>query len=275
MLGSRLRVLREAAGVSSDDAAAHIGKNRSTVSRLESGHSPIKDVDLEALLDFYGLRDGQERVALLTLNARLNEKKGWSRYRQHLESWYCSYLVLESAAQSIFTYEARFIPGLLQTPEYAEATIRARFSDDEQVRRLVDIRRYRQSEILRVPSRHHPVAQLWAIIDKTALEDNLDDRGIMRRQIEFLKEADARYRHVTIQVVTRGAHAARSNSFSILRLRGSMLAEVFYLEHLHDAQFIDDPHRSDTYRIAWNEICLAVNPRQRTQDLLDQALRRL
>jgi transcriptional regulator with XRE-family HTH domain len=274
MLGNLLRALRDSAGISPETAARRIGKDRTTLSRLEGGHSPFKDTDLDALLILYRI-DRNERVSLLALNARITETPWWTPYRQHLASWYCSYLVLESAARYIFTYENRFIPGLLQTPEYAEAIIRARFTDDEQVRRLVDIRRHRQDAILEHPSLSDPATQLWAIIDNAALQDGLDSPGVMCRQIEFLKRVDAECPHVTVQVVTRGAYAARSNSFSILRLHPSMLAEVVYLEHLNDALFLDRPAQSDPYRLAWSEISLAVDKRLRTSDVLDQALQRL
>jgi hypothetical protein len=240
---------------------------------MESGQTPFKDTDLDTQLCLYGV-DQNERVSLLTFNARITETPRWAPYRQYLASWYCSYLVLESEARYIFTYENRFIPGLLQTPEYAEAIIRDRFDDDEQVRRLVDIRKHRQNAILKC-SPTGPATQLWAIIDNAALQDGLDNPGVMRRQIEFLKEVDAAYPHVTVQVVTRGAYAARSNSFSILRLHPTMLAEVVYLEHLNDALFLDHPTQSDPYRIAWSEISLAVNDGQSTSDILDKALDRL
>jgi transposase-like protein len=68
------------------------------------------------------------------------------------------------------------------------------------------------------------------------------------------RKVDAKYPHATIQVVTCGACAARSNSFSMLRLRATMLAEVVYLEHLNDALFLDDSTQSDPYRLAWTEI---------------------
>lgn len=275
MLGNRLRALRDKAGISPDSAARHICKDRTTLSRLESGLIPFKDTDLDALLSLYGIAGDHERVPLLTLNARLNDTTWWSPYRQHLASWYCSYLVLESAARYIFTYESRYIPGVLQTPEYAEAIIRDRFTDDEHVRRLVDIRRHRQEAILKRPAPAGPATQLWAIVDNAALEDGFEDPGVMRRQIEFLKKVDAEYPRVTIQVVARGARAARSNSFSILRLHATMLAEVVYLEHLNDALFLDDSTQSDPYRLAWTEISLAVDKELCTCDVLDQALRRL
>jgi hypothetical protein len=271
ILGRQLRALRESQGITLGAAARHIDGSLSKVTRMELGKVSIKDTDLNEFLTLYGVLDDEERMALLELNCRLNESRWWPAYSDTLPEWLCSYIALESIAKYIWTYEVRFIPGLLQTEAYAEAVISSRCTNNKRTRRLVDLRMRRQHLML-----ERKAQKLWAIIDHAALDDGLDDPGIMREQIEFLLQAADRP-DVTIQVVKPGAgmHAARSNSFSILRLRGQNLSDVVYLEHLDRAFFLDDPNDSDTYLAAMNEIGVAADKPDKAQKALEKALDRI
>ncbi len=61
-----------------------------------------------------------------------------------LPSWFQAYVGLEESAQSIRSYDAQFVPGLLQTEEYAAAVLAlGDFSLDE-AERLVVLRKERQ-----------------------------------------------------------------------------------------------------------------------------------
>jgi uncharacterized small protein (DUF1192 family) len=251
-------------------AGRHLGASVSKITRMERGQVAVKDADLSSLLTLYGVTDGEERLALLQLNNRLNEAKWWTGPDTSLAGWFCSYLVLESIADYIWTYENRFIPGLLQTAAYAEAVIRTRCNDTGMVRRLVEVRMNRQRMILR-----DKATRLWAVIDQTALDDGPGDPGLMREQMQFLLRATEET-NVRIQVVKpgAGAYAARSNSFSILRLPGKRLSEVVYLEHLDRALFLDSPQDSDPYRIAMNEIGVAADEPAATRASIEKAMQR-
>jgi len=269
MLGRQLRMLREKRSISIAAVAANLGSSPSKISRIEHGQIAIKDVDLDALLTFYGLSGDHDRTALLDLNAALNENRWWASQRHLLAEWFTSYLVLESVAQSIQTYEIRLIPGLLQTPAYAEAVIRTRYTDAERIRQLVDVRMQRQRAILEKGS-----TKVWVILDGESLENDLDDPALMRQQIEFLLEIIERP-SVTVQIVKRGAYAVRTNSFSILGLSSRMLPDVVYLENLDTAYFLDSPNQAEPYRRAFNEIATAADQPKSTREILRDVLYRL
>lgn len=274
IFGRQLNALRERAGISLEAAGAHLVCDKSKISRIEGGKVTVKDDDLHLLLDLYGEDDREERLALLGFNARLNEPKWWRKRGHLLPEWYCSYLVFESAATLIRTYERHFVPGLLQTKAYAEAVIRCRYTDETQIRRLVDIRMHRQKAVLKKRTAGNQTRILWAMIDKAALDDVFGDPGIMREQIAFLSRA-LETLNVQIQVVERGALAARSNSFSILRLRGQLLSEVVYLEQIDSAQFFDHPAGSESYRQAFCEIANVAREPSGTQAFLAEAADKL
>lgn len=270
LLGQRIRTLRKARGISAVAASKVIAHSPSNFSRMECGLVPIRESDLHKLLTLYGVADSTDRQALHDLNARLAEPRWWNRPGGgDLPEWFCSYLVLESTAWWIGAYESRFIPGLLQTEAYAATVIGSRCADPDRVRRLVDIRIQRQRRML---DRGGP--GLWAIVDESALLNNFRP-DVMRAQLEHLRQL-MDLPNVTIQVIrlTAGAQAERSNSFSIMRLRGSLLPEVVYLEQLDHAMFIGSALESEPYRLAWEQLEAAAERTRPTRLLLERALRR-
>lgn len=167
----------------------------------------------------------------------MNDRSWWHAYSDTLPGWFTSYLVLESVAQHIRTYEVRFIPGLLQTEAYAEQVIRRQSRDPGEVRRRVEVRIQRQRMVL-----EQGTSQLWAIIDETALDGHFGPVRVMAEQVQFLIDA-AKHSNVHIQVLPTkaGWDAGVGNSFSILRLRMQSVLDVIYLEQIGSAFFLDSP----------------------------------
>ena len=238
LLGRHLRTLRERQTISRGLAARFIEGSVSKTSRLELGDIAVKEGDLDRLLDLYAVKDRAERLALLQLACQLNHRQWWHDYKDLLEGWFCSYLVLESVAAQIRTYEVRFLPGLLQTRQYAEAVMRLQHRDEDEIQRQGNTR-------------------LWAVVDPAALSLHLGNAQVMRDQLGFLIEATERP-NVTIQILkkTAAASAAAGNSFSTLRLRIQDLSDVVYLEQIDSAMFLDSPHERDPYEIAWNRLSI-------------------
>ena len=76
------------------------------------------------LLTLYGVADDAERAVLLSLARQANSAGWWHSYSEVLPAWFEPYLGLEQAASVIRSYDVQFIPGLLQTPDYARAVAR-------------------------------------------------------------------------------------------------------------------------------------------------------
>jgi hypothetical protein len=154
-----------------------------------------------------------------------NGRQWWRDGDALFDDWFSSYLVIESIAKQIRTYEVRFIPGLLQTAAYAEALIRCRYTDRDEVRRRVEVRMRRQKIVL-----DHTAAlcgkapRLWALVDETALAEDFAGTRIMRDQIHFLLQT-AQRRSAAIQILpsSAGGSIGVGSSFSILRFRGAVL----------------------------------------------------
>ena len=271
LLGRQLRRLREHNGIKQEAASAYIDGSPSKISRMELGRTGVSDTDLDRLLTLYGVNDTRERQALLELTRRLNDRSRWHAYSDVLPGWLSSYLVLESVAQHVRTYEVRFIPGLLQTEAYAEAVIRRHYSDAAEVRRRVDVRMQRQRMVL-----EQGAPMLWAIVDEAALRQPIGSPDVMEQQIEFLIHA-TKYPNVRIQVLPtgEGGNAGIGNSFSMLRLRVNSISDVVYLEHIESAVFLGSPAESDPYKLAMNRLSVAASKPQETKAIFERTQRQI
>ena len=144
LLGTQLRRLRESRGISAQDAARAIRGSESKISRIELGRNAVREVDIADLLNLYGISDTAEREQLLTLASQANQQGWWHRYQDVLPSWFQSYIGLEDSAESIRSFDTQFVPGLLQTEDYALAVIQLGAFSPAETDRLLYLRKERQ-----------------------------------------------------------------------------------------------------------------------------------
>jgi transcriptional regulator with XRE-family HTH domain len=241
LLGTQLRRLREARGISAQDAARAIRGSESKISRIELGRNAVRDVDIADLLSLYGITEPAEREQMLSLAGQANQPGWWHRYQDILPAWFQSYIGLEESAESIRSYDAQFVPGLLQTEDYAAAVIALGEFPPEEAERIVYLRKERQRRFTSGGLR------LRAIIDEGALRRPVCDAGAMRAQLQYLDEICDRP-GFTLQVTpfSAGAHIA-PGSFSILRFTAADLPDVVYLEQLTSAMYLDKRPDVDRY----------------------------
>ncbi len=228
LLGAALRRYRESVGFGLDDAARILECDRSKISRIETGQRGIRPKELRELLAEYGV-DEKERLALAAI-ARHNDRRGWWQSYEHvLSNAYQDYIIMESAAASIWTYESQLVPGLLQTEDYARAIATASldYISREQQDQFVEARLARQRVLL-----DDDPPQLWAILSEGALHQAVGGSGVKRRQLSRLVEVSEELPNVTVQVLPFdvGAHAATSGPFVILKFPEAPDLGVVYLE---------------------------------------------
>jgi hypothetical protein len=271
LLGAHLRRLREAQGVSREDAGWEIRASESKISRMELGRVGFKERDVADLLSLYGVDDEDERARLFTLARQANSPGWWHRYGDVLPNWFQSYLGLEASAGLIRTYEVQFVPGLLQTEGYARAVVllghgRAR---PEEIDRRVALRMHRQA----ILDRAEPV-QLWAVVDEAVLRRPIGGSEVMRAQLEGLLEATSRP-NVRLQIVpfTAGGHSAAGGAYTILRFPDQELPDVVYIEQLTSALYLDKRDDVEHYLAAMERLCVEADPPGRTADTLRTLLK--
>src|SRR5215472_4383879 len=207
LLGSQLRRLREAKGISREDAGYTIRASGSKISRMELGRVSFKERDVVDLLALYGVNEA-EADALIALAREASSPGWWHKYSDVLPDWFQVYVGLEEAALLIRLYEVQFVPGLLQTADYARAVIKLGLpsASAEEVERRVGLRMARQEALTKAGG-----PRLWAVVDEAALRRPIGGGEVMRAQFARLIEA-AREPNITLQVVPfrSGGHAAEA-----------------------------------------------------------------
>ncbi|MEP6696239.1 MAG: helix-turn-helix transcriptional regulator [Pseudonocardiales bacterium] len=270
LLGSQLRQLRELKGISREDAGYTIRASESKISRMELGRVGFKERDVADLLILYGVTRPEEREALLTLVEEANAPGWWHRYNDILPGWFTSYVGLEAAAALIRSYEVQFVPGLLQTEEYARAVMAVgveRLSHEE-INQRIKLRRTRQH----ILTKQHPV-RFWGVIDEAALRRPIGGRDVMRAQFEHLITL-TKAPNVTLQIIPFGAggHAASAGAFSLLRFPDPHMPDVVYTEQVTSALYLDKRDDVDRYLQVMERLCMEADPPASTVDSLTAIL---
>jgi hypothetical protein len=169
---------------------------------------------------------------------------------------------MEESAASIRIYEPQFVPGLLQTEDYAGAVLALGDFSPEETERHVLVRKERQRRFA------NGELKLWVIIEEPALRRPVSDARTQRNQISYLLEACERP-NLTLQVVPYGVggHAVPSG-FSVLRFGDQELPDVVYVEHLTSALYLDKQADVDQYMLAMERLSIVSAPPSATPDLL-------
>jgi hypothetical protein len=268
LLGAQLRRLRESKNISREDAGWEIRASGSKISRMELGRVSFKERDVSDLLTLYGVADKKERDALLNLAQQANNPGWWHHFSDILPGWFQSYLGLEAAATLIRTYEIQFVPGLLQTADYARAVILLGHAgaDADEIERRIDLRRQRQ-QILNRPD----PPQLWVVIDEAVLRRPIGGADVMKAQIEHLIEV-SKLPNIRMQIIpfNVGGHAAAGGPFAILRFPEPELPDVVYVEQLTSAIYLDKREDVDHYAIAMERVCIDAEPPNHTPEILEK-----
>ncbi|HWG02027.1 MAG TPA: helix-turn-helix transcriptional regulator [Trebonia sp.] len=273
LLGAHLRRMRERAGISREDAGYHIRASGSKISRMELGRVSFKERDVTDLLAFYGVTDGEERDSLVQLTREANATPWWQKYQDAAPDWFGLYVGLEEAAQLIRVYEVQFVPGLLQTEEYARAVVvqGAPGLDPDEVDRRVALRLGRQKLL----DRDNP-PRLWAIVDEAALRRPMGGRDVLAAQIERLMDMVSEP-NITLQVMPfkYGGHAAEGGAFTIMRFPEADLPDMVYMEYLTGALYIEKPEEVERYAAVMERLSVAGTSPERTREILAGLLKEI
>ena len=252
LLGSQLRRLREARGITREAAGYSIRASESKISRMELGRVSFKTRDVEDLLTLYGITDEQERASLLSLAREANVAGWWHSYSDVLPSWFPTYVGLEGAASLIRAYEVQFVHGLLQTEAYARAVVKRgmKGASAADIEKRVALRLERQKYLL-----DDGAPEFHIVLDEAALRRPYGDREVMRGQLQHLIEISQRP-NVRLQIMpfSFGGHSGESGAFTLLSFPESDLSDVVYLEQLTSALYLDKHEDVTQYEKAMKEL---------------------
>ena len=237
LVGGALRRYRENAGYTLEDAARVLECDRSKISRIETGQRGIRPKELRELLAEYGVPD-REQAALVAIASRGGQRGWWHPYADVLPGAYLDYVIMESAASEIMTYEAQVIPDLLQTDDYARAiaAVEPGYATDQQREQVVAAKATRRQVVLESGQR------MSVILGEAALRQAVGGPGVMAGQISHLVRLIDDFPGLIVQVLpfSAGAHAAAgSASLAILRFPDTPSLGVVYLEALSGGVYLE------------------------------------
>lgn len=237
LVGGALRRYRENVGYTLQDAARVLECDRSKISRVETGQRGIRPKELRELLAEYGVPDS-EQAALVAIASRGGQRGWWHPYADVLPAAYLDYVIMESAAAEIMTYEAQVIPDLLQTDDYARAiaAVQPGYATDQQLQDVVAAKAMRRQVVLSQGRR------LSVILGEGALRQAVGGAEVMAGQISHLVRLIDDFPGLIVQVLpfSAGAHAAAgSASLAILRFPDAPGLGVVYLEALSGGVYLE------------------------------------
>jgi transcriptional regulator with XRE-family HTH domain len=267
VLGRRLQELREAAGIKREEAAQVLRVAPATVRRMEMAEVSLKIPYVHVLLTAYGVPE-DDVAMFVDLAEEANAPGWWQRFSDVLPDWFSMHVSLEGSARLIRSYEPHFVPGLLQTPEYARAVMEAGtigHAGPEAVERHVSLRMARQKLL----TREHP-PHLWVIIDETVLRRPVSiDGQVMRDQLDRLLDV-SESGHVTIQVAEfmDGPHPGTSAPFELFRFAEPELPDMVYTEYLTGALYLDSRREVASHLEVLDHMTAGAASAQRTKEII-------
>ncbi|MGC0332694.1 transcriptional regulator with XRE-family HTH domain [Streptomyces sp. SAI-170] len=266
VLGRRLLDLREQAGLKREEAARVLRVAPATVRRMEMAEVSLKIPYLQLLLKAYGVPD-DEAEAFVQLAEEANKPGWWQRFHDVLPGWFSMHVSLEGAASLIRSYEPHFVPGLLQTEDYARGVMLSGAvgqTRPDDIERHVALRMQRQGLLTR-----EGAPRFWAVMDETVLRRPVGGSEVMRAQIDRLLEV-AKLPNVTLQVVpfATGPHPGTYGPFVLFRFAVPELPDMVYSEYLTGAVYLDARTEVATHLEVMDRMAAQAATAHRTKEIL-------
>ncbi len=232
LVRSRLKALREASELTPATVADHTGWSISKLTRIEKGEVTVQPLEVRALLQYYGVADEDEVAALAKLSQASRARQWYSKH--HLAGDFQRFVAYESEASTINIWQLLFVPGLLQTEEYARAITALsmrRSPDDKEVLARVRLRMDRQQAFRERLGRPDP-PRIVAVIDESVLRRPVGGRDAQRRQLDHLLDLAANEAAYTIAVTPLDLvhHSGLGGTFELLQFGEREHGDVLFVE---------------------------------------------
>lgn len=240
-LGNELRKLRDAANLTQEEAADHLGKAHNKISRVENGKVSISTLELETLLTLYHASE-KDKVWCRELAKGARRRRGRprpDRAPDRSPMWFRAFRDFEQTATEIMAVECEIVPGILQTEAYTRAVFAGAGDDPhgEIADRNVRIRQDRQAILTRENPPHYSF-----VLSESCLRRQFGGRKVMAEQLDHLAEL-ALLPNVTIHVIPFDtlSHASAGRDFVIFRFDEDTSTDIVYIEIWGDSLYLDKP----------------------------------
>jgi transcriptional regulator with XRE-family HTH domain len=239
-LRTELRTARLHKELTQEQVATAMDWSLSKMNRIEKAKTGISTNDLKALLPLYGITDEEHTEELLSLAKAARHSPWWQRYNDVAPTTLLELIDYESAASAISQFEPMYVPGILQTEDYARAALREVYGQEspgERVRALVDLRTRRRELLV-----GKDAPQFSFLLDESVIRRVAGDAATMRDQLSHLVSLTD-LPNVSIQVVPfeAGLHPGMSGAFEVVEFDDTPDENVVFFEGPGGDTISDDP----------------------------------
>jgi transcriptional regulator with XRE-family HTH domain len=258
-LGTELRRLREAAGLTAIEAAALLGANRAQMSHIESGLAGVSEDRLRRLASHYACTD-KEFIEALVAMATDRTRGWWEEYRGRLPTSFLDLSELEHHARFQYHVAVLYVPGLLQTEDYARAVFSDRLPELTHDEMEVRIQHRKARQQITIPYK--------AVIHEAALRIRVSDRTASKAQLARLlelSEAD----HITLRAIPFDLDGFARASSTMTYVGGPLpKLDTVVRDTPHGSIFIDAEAQLGSYRTRFHMVeAVSLEPDQ-TRDFI-------
>lgn len=245
-LGAELRKHRESLGWSTRKMVAELEISRATYNRIELGYRDVSPEDLSAMLLVLGVK-GPARERLLML-AREEASRSWLETGDGVPQQVRSLASYESDGRQIIDVAMILIPGLLQTPDYARATLAAGGATVTDPDSLIATRLGRQMVLSRPAPPEYTV-----LLDESVIVRPMGGYGVLVEQLRHVMKM-AEKPHITVQVLPHslGGHQGCDGPYTLLQFERR--SPVVYIEAKRSGIFLEDVNDVEPFVVASKEL---------------------
>jgi transcriptional regulator with XRE-family HTH domain len=257
--GQELRKLRVQAGLTQEDLASAVPMSQSMLSAVERGTKSTTKSQISRI----------DQV----LNTKGKLLRRWDVLSQGdgLAEWFRGIVPVERESTEIKEYQPLVVPGLLQTPGYALASLRqgALGEPEEKLAELVQARMRRQ-EIL------SPTGgpTLRVIIEENVLRRPIGGARTMAEQVRHLAEVSYWPRAVVL-VVPADAETNPGQDGPFILFTVPDKGTVVYTETRYSGSAVDASDVVDDYVRVFSELAMVALPAGSSRALLEEIARDL
>lgn len=219
----------------------------SKMNRIEQAKTGISINDLRALLRLYDVTDEGETERLVGMARQAKQSPWWPRRFSEVASKELLELInYEFAASGIRQFETSFVPGILQTEDYASAVLHVFHGEDSapaRVAALVDLRTRRRDLL---SSGNAP--KFSFLLDESVIKRLVGSPSVMREQLESLVKA-AELPNVVLQIVpfSAGLHPGMKGPFEVVEFDDMPDENIVFIERPGGSLISYDPKTTESY----------------------------
>ncbi|MEU0253048.1 helix-turn-helix transcriptional regulator [Streptomyces sp. NPDC006184] len=265
-MATELRRLREAAGLTSRQAAALLGVSPAQITHIESALAGVSEQRLRRLASHYACTD-EEFVNALVVMATERTRGWWEEYRGLLPTSFLDLAELDHYATFLREVAVLHVPGLLQTEDYARAIFSARVP--ELTREEMELRVQHRMR------RQRTGIPYELVIHEAALRIRVSDRAASRAQLaRILERSEAE--NVTVRVIPFDLDGFARAASTMTYAGGPVpKLDTVVRDVPHGSGFIDSEAQLSAFRTRFRKVEAASLDPQRSRDFIHRLVREL